>query len=138
MNTKQQVVGYIPRILFRFYLYLKNRFDPPKPIPEEEKICQEICLNLIQKESSFLTIAPVSSRRYIKNDDKGVFIVISERTIKLVNHIYSYTVYCENDELYEELLKNFDLELEKRKNDLELEIQSNIQHSLKKILENVK
>lgn len=134
---KNEVVGYIPKILFKIYLYLKNRFDPPKPVPEEEKICYEICKKLIIDEGSSLTIAPVSKRRYIKNDKNNMFIVVAERTIKLINHIYSYTVYCENDDSYFELIKFFDEEMDKRRQSLENEIQSNIQHSLKKILENL-
>jgi hypothetical protein len=134
---KNEVVGYVPKILFKVYLYLKNRFDPPKPVPEEEKVSYDICKKLILNQTSKLTIAPISNRRYIKNDDNNMFIVIAERTIKIINHIYSYTVYCEHDENYSELIKLFDNEVDSRRQELENEIQSNIQHSLKKILENL-
>ena len=63
-----------------------------------------------------------------------MFIVIANRTIHLINHVYSYSVYIENSELYDDLLESFDSELEKRRDELEKEITNNIQHSLINIL----
>ena len=133
----KKIVGYIPNLLFRFYLRLKERFDPTPPPKEEEKYCIDICKKLIQYSSSKLTIAPLSNKRYIKNDSNDMFIVIQDRTISLINHVYSYNVYIENDKLYYEILTHFDSELEKRRIELEDEIRSNIKHSLKSILEKV-
>ena len=133
----KQIVGYIPNLLFKFYLHLKERFDPAPPLKEEELFCIEICKKLIPSESSKLTIAPLSNKRYIKNDDKDMFIVIQDRTISLINHVYSYNVFIENNKLYEEVLSIFDSELENRRLLLEEEIRSNIKHSLKSILEKV-
>jgi hypothetical protein len=121
--------------LFKIYLYLKNKFDPQKQISDEEKFCYDICKKLINKPTSKLTIAPVSNKRYIKNDESNMFIVIANGSIMLINHVYSYNIYCEYNEKYSELIKMFDTEVEKKILELEDEIKSNIQHSLKKILE---
>ena len=121
--------------LFKIYLYLKNKFDPPKQISEEENFCYEICEKLINNPQSKLTIAPLSNKRYIKNDETSMFIVIGNGGIMLINHVYSYNIYCEYYEKYNELIKMFDNEVEKKRLQLETEIKSNIQHSLKKILE---
>lgn len=134
MNNNK-IVGYIPNILYKFYLKLKYRFDPPRQITEEERFCYEICKKLIINSESKLTIAPVSNKRYIKNDENQMFIVICNGTIMLINHVYSYSVYCDFDDNYNELIRLFDNEVEKRRIELENEIKSNIQHSLKKILE---
>jgi hypothetical protein len=133
----KQIVGYIPNLLFKFYLHLKERFDPTPPLKEEELFCIEICKKLIPSESSKLTIAPLSNKRYIRNDDKDMFIVIQDGTISLINHVYSYNVFIEHNKLYEEVLSIFDSELENRRLLLEEEIRSNIKHSLKSILEKV-
>jgi len=124
-------------ILYRYYLHLKNKFNPPRQISEEEKFCHDICIKLINNPNSKLTIAPLSNKRYIKNDDSSMFIVISNGTIMLINHVYSYSIYCEFDEHYQELVKMFDNEVEEKRLQLEVEIKSNIQHSLKKILESL-
>jgi hypothetical protein len=135
---KKGVVGYIPRLLFKLYLYLKEKFDPKPPISKEEHICYDICINLILNEDSKLTFAPVSLKRFIKLDEKDMFVVIENRNVNLINHVYSYSVYMENEELFEDILKTFDQTLEKRRQSLEDEIRNNIQHSLQNILEKIK
>lgn len=132
-----KVVGYIPNLLYKIYMYLKDRFDPQKPLPEEEEICYNICKKLIICPDSKLTIAPISNKRYIKNDKNSMFIVIENRVMIIINHVYSYTVYCENDDLFLDVVKLFDMEMESKRVELEKEIQSNIQHSLKKIYESI-
>ena len=134
---KIEELGYIPKLLYKFYLKLKERFDPTQKPKEEETICIDICKKLIPNRNSKLTIAPVSNKRYIKNDEKDMFIVITDRTISLINHVYSYNVFIENDKLYDEVIKSFDNELDNRRIELEDEIRSNIKHSLKSILEKV-
>ena len=134
---ENKVVGYIPKLLFKFYLRLKEKFDPIPPTKEEELYSIDICKKLIKYSSSKLTIAPLSNKRYIKNDDNDMFIVIQDRTISLINHVYSYNVYIESDKLYVDILNHFDNELENRRIELENEIRSNIKHSLKSILEKV-
>ena len=133
----KEVVGYIPRILFRFYLYLKQKFDNRPPITQEEQYSVDICLRLIKLQSSKLTYAPISHKRFIKNDDLDMFIVIDSNTVNLINHVYSYSVYIENSDLYLSILKSFDEVLEDRRQELENEIRSNIQHSLKNILQKI-
>lgn len=134
---QDKIVGYIPNLLFKFYLRLKEKFDPTPPPKEEEIFCVEICKKLIPKSTSKLTIAPLSNKKYIKNDEQDMFIVIHERTISLINHVYSYNVYIENDKLFNEVINFFDKELEDRRMILEDEIRSNIKHSLKSILDKV-
>jgi hypothetical protein len=132
---KKQIVGYIPRLLFRFYLYLKEKFDPKPPISKEEQTCHDICIKLISNPNSQLTFAPVSFKRFIKLDDNDMFVVVENRTVNIINHVYSYSVYLENEGLYENIVSQFDSKLEEKKQSLEDEIRKNIQHSLISILE---
>ena len=129
--------NYVAKLLHKFYLKLKDRFDPTPPVREEELFCIEICKKLIPKESSKLTIAPLSNKRYIKNDEKDMFIVIHSMTISLINHVYSYNIYIENTKNYDEIINMFNNELEKRRLVLEEEIRSNIKHSMKAILDKI-
>ena len=129
-----EIVGYIPKLLFKIYLFLKNKFDPRRPVQEEESICYEICKKLISLKDSQLTIAPISNKRYIKNDNQKMFIVIENRMLTLINHIYSHNVYFESDEYLTEINQLIDNEVERKRLDLEKEIESNIKNSLKNIL----
>ena len=134
---EEKIVGYIPRLLFRVYLYLKERFDPKQPLSNEEKYCVEICDKLINNPSSKLTYAPLSGKRFIKFDEQDMFIVIDGHSINLINHVYSYNVYIQDTSTYNKIVKNFDSNLESRREEMETEIKSNIQHSLKNILEKI-
>jgi hypothetical protein len=133
MDNKE-IVGYIPKLLFKVYLYLKNKFDPQRPVLEEEIISFEICKKLISDQNSKLTISPLSNKRYIKNDEQKMFVVIENRVITIINHVYRYNVYFERDEYYTQIVQMIDNEVEKKRIELEEEIKSNIEFSLKKIL----
>ena len=130
----KEIVGYLPKLLFKLYLTLKEKFDPRPPVTQEEQYSIDICKELITRQSSKLSFAPKSLKRIIKNDESKMFILINNSTIHLINHVYSYSVYIESSDLYSELLEIFDAELERRREELEFEITSNIQHSLKNIL----
>lgn len=134
---EKQIVGYLPKLLYKIYLTLKDKFDPRPPITLEEQTCIDICNKLVHKDNSHLTYAPKSTKRFIRNETYNMFIVIQDRTIHLINHVYSYSVYIENTELYSNLLESFDTELEFRRQSLENEIRNNIQHSLKNIYDRI-
>jgi len=134
---KSNVVGYIPKIMYRIYLYLKDKFDPKPEITEEEKFCIRITKKLIQKENSVLTLAPLSQKRFIKNDELRMFIMIDNRVINIINHIYSYTLVIEEVEEYGDLLSMFDNKLDTLRVSLETEFRTNIQGSLKNILDSI-
>ena len=56
--------------------------------------------------------------------------------MKVINHVYSYTVFLEHKPL-ENIVVAFDNEVEKRREKFEKEIMSNIKHSLQNILQNI-
>lgn len=131
---ENKVVGYIPRLLFKIYLSLKERFDPKPIIPEEEKITIEICKKLLEDESSSLFLAPSTNKRFVVNKNRDMFIVIHEHTINLINHVYSYSIYVSNSQSYVDVVNKFDKVLDDERLKLEEEIKNNIQHSLSSIL----
>ena len=124
-------------LLHKFYLYLKDKFDPTPPPKEEEIYALEICKKLIMNPKSKLTNAPISFKRFIKNDENNMFVVINNRTISLINHVYSYNVYIESGDNYSSVCEIFDNKMEKKRQELEDELKNNIQHSLKEILRKV-
>jgi len=122
-------------ILFNIFLYLKNKFDPKPPIPEEVDTCTNIVLKVLDYEDTDLVFAPVSEKRFIINEQKGMAITIENRVVHIINHVYSYSIYMENNECYSKILRKFDEISEKKKIELEDKITNNIKHSLTKILE---
>ena len=132
---ENKVVGYIPRLLFKIYLNLKDRFDPKPTVTEEETFAADICEKLINNPLSELTFSPISHKRIIKNEEKNMYIVMESYTIHLINHVYSYSVYLQDISKFNSLTQKFDKILEDKRQVLESEIRKNIQHSLRNILE---
>jgi hypothetical protein len=89
-------------------------------------------------DNSRLTYAPISNKRFIKNDDKEIFVVIDHRIINLINHVYGYNIMIEDDQLFNQIIEKFDGVLEARRLELEQEMKTNIKHSLQNILDKVK
>ena len=133
----KRTVGYFTRLLFRFYLKLKEKFDPSPKITDEEKYSLQICMKLLENLSSKLTFAPVSESRFIVNEDKQMFVVINNHTINITNHVYSYTLYVQEHSSYTKLIKKFDSILEEERQNIQDEIRRNIKHSLQSILNNL-
>lgn len=132
---ENKVVGFIPRILYRIFLNLKEKFEHKPKITDEENYAALICEKLIKKVDSELSFSPLSNKRIIKNENSNTYVVMENLTINLINHVYSYTVYLQDNAKYSELCEKFDKVLDEKRIQLESEISSNIQHSLKQILE---
>ena len=103
---------------------------------EYEKECISVCKALIHKESSVLLLSPLSGKRYIKSHDEQLFIIIESSLITIVNHQYSYNINIWGKAL-DNIVRNFDIEVEKRREAMEMEIRSNVKHSLANIFKNL-
>ena len=132
---KYEVVGFIPKLLFRIFLFLKDKFDPKAQITDEERFARQICDKMIIHPDSKLNFSPLTSKRIIKNETLNMYIVMENYTVHVINHVYSYSVYFQDSSAFKGLIDSFDQIMEKRREVLETEIRSNIQHSLKKILD---
>ena len=130
-----KVVGLIPNLLYKISLTLKEKFDPRPVITDEEKFAHQICDKMIQHPMSKLSFSPLSAKRIIKNESLSMYIVLETYTVHVINHVYSYSVYFQDSSSFIGLNNLFDQTLEKQREEIEVEIRSNIQHSLKKILD---
>lgn len=132
---KHEVVGFIPKLLYKIFLFLKDKFDPRPRITDEEVFARQICDKMIKHSESKLNFSPLSSKRIIKNEPLNMYIVMENYTVHVINHVYSYSVYFQDSNSFNQLKVLFDEVMEKKRENLETEIRSNIQHSLKKILD---
>lgn len=102
-----------------------------KTIYEAE--CISICKKLINKDDSILLTTPISNKKYIRNEENDIFVILDSNNVQVINHIYSYNVLL-SDKSWDFLTSYFNNEVERRRIEFEREITSNIQHSLKNIL----
>lgn len=102
-------------------------------VSEYEKDCISICKKLINKEESILMAAPISNKKFIKNEENDIYVILDSYNVQVINHIYSYNVYL-SEKSWDYLISYFNNEIEKRRMEFEKEITSNIKHSLQNIL----
>ena len=121
----------------RLKIYLKFRGITRinmSSVDKNEIKSSAICRRLISHPDSKFLIAPLSHKRFIKNDPLGMFIVLSNNRINITNHIYNYDVNL-SPAISDKLNDMFDNKVELLRQTFETEIKSQIKHSLTTILE---
>jgi hypothetical protein len=96
-----------------------------------------ICRRVMHLPESELLYAPMSQKRYIRNEELGIFIIIKDKQIDVVNHIYHYNVELPFNRI-NKIVRMFDTETELRRSTYEKQMMSQIGHSLSKILDSIK
>ncbi len=132
-----KIKSFLRRISKRLYVKWSQwnrqiKTEDQKRTTESEKICLSICRNLITNPNSKFLMAPVSGKRYIKNSELELFVILDERNISITNHIYHYDVTIE-DRNWFRLINMYDSKVESIRIGYETEIMSQIENSLSKI-----
>jgi len=123
------------RLGLRIYIYQKRMFSRNRAdYTSNEVKSSAIFRKLVNHPGSTFLIAPLSLKRYIKNEKLGIFILLSDLRLNITNHVYNYDIDI-NEDLSKRLQSMFDKKVESVRLELETEMQSQIQHSLLKILD---
>jgi hypothetical protein len=103
---------------------------------ENEKIVLTICRKLINHPTSKFLIAPLSGKRYIRNTDLELFIIIDYNKISVTNHVYHYDVFVKQEDLTR-VTRMYDNRTERDREVYETEIRSQIVYSLSNVLSKI-
>lgn len=125
----------IKRLIVKLFIYI-NKSASPKKVDDNSKICLSICRRLIKDKNSKFLIAPISGKKYIKNSELGLFVIMDGGKISITNHVYHYDIYLDMKE-WEKISKIFDARTESDRQVYENEIHNQIEYSLQSILEKV-
>jgi UDP-2,3-diacylglucosamine pyrophosphatase LpxH len=128
-NTKK----LFKKFLFKSLIKLNKSINPDYYIDENERLSVSICRKLINDKNSKFLISPLSQKRYIKNDENQIFVVIHGDSINITNHVYDYDIII-STKMAKKLKRLFDSKVEESRLKLDIEIHSQVKHSLKKIL----
>lgn len=132
---KQFFKRFFKRIRLKIYLKFKSISRINMSLIDANEVkSSAICRRLIAHPDSHFLIAPLSNKRYIKNDPLGMFIVLSNNRINITNHVYNYDVNL-SQIIADKLDTMFDNKVEALRLSFELELKSQIKHSLTTILE---
>jgi len=136
---KKKIFRFFKRLKLKTYIWLtKKTFIKTysDDVESYEKTFFLICTKIIGRKDSEFMIAPVSNKRYIKNDTLHLFITISNNRVDLTNHVYHYSVKLSNRD-WDRLIFIFDKETDKRITNYENTINSQIENSLHKVLDKI-
>ena len=97
-----------------------------------ERDCIAVCKKFINQPDSIMLLTPISGKRYIRSEKNEIFIILDSHRVKIINHVYAYDVHI-NDKSWNQIISLFDNEVEKRREEFEFQITSNIKSSLQKI-----
>jgi hypothetical protein len=125
---------FFRKLWLKFLIRLNRKIQPKVNFDDNEKTASSICRKLINHEDSKFLIAPLSQKRYIKNETLQMFVIIQGDRINITNHIYNYDITI-SLQMGEKLGRLFDNKVEESRMKFEKEMHSQVQHSLKKILE---
>jgi hypothetical protein len=134
----KKIKRFFRRIVVKTYLITKNQFDYDDPVLScDIHICKSICRKLISSDGSKFLITPLSSQRYIKHSELGIFIILDNKKISIMNHEYYYSNILMSNRDWGKLTKMYDTKVEQVRQELKNEMMSQIRYSLKTILERV-
>lgn len=136
INIPHLIRRWMQKVYIGFHRKLELRVNE-ETIDENSEECLQICRRLISLDDSILLIAPLSKKRYIKNNPLGISIIIHGNIVQIINHTYSYLVVLGQKDS-EKIHRIYDSRIEERRMEFEKEIKSNIKHSLKNIIEEIK
>lgn len=133
-------MSYFKRLFKRMYAkYLKSvRYSANQTTENNhnERICKSICYKMINNPHSKFLIAPLSGKRYIKNEVLKVFIILDDKKVTITNHIYHYDVILSQRD-FDRVSHMYDNKTEEIRNDFEKEMMSQIMVSLSTILHKI-
>lgn len=134
MEILDKLMHSLKRTIQKSYIEFRRKTKIPEE-PKSEYIYEFMAIHkkLIKDKETELLLAPISSKRYLKNEKFGITVVLHKRNADIINHVYSYTIHLD-DKSWEKVDREFNEEQERRSEEFEVEITANIKKSLKNIL----
>ena len=134
----KRIFKFFKRLVIRRIAKTRNQFDYQDPgLLGDVHICKAICRKLITSEGSKFLIAPLSSQRYNKHSELGIFVILDDKKISVINHEYYYSNILMSNRDWEKLTTMYDTKVERIRQELKNEMKSQIKYSLKAILDRV-
>lgn len=100
---------------------------------EAEMDAALIFRRMIKSEDSELLISPLSNKKYVKNETKRLLLILDGHELTVINHVFSYNIDI-SQKTNLSLSGAFEIEVEKRRLDMEKSFRENVKHSLKTIM----
>ena len=95
--------------------------------------CMFIFRNTLKHSSSIYEIAPLTSHRIIENKKLGVFVVLNDKTITIINHVCYYSNIPMTDRDWNKMVHMYDNKVQQNRMIRIDQMKSQVEHSLSKL-----
>ena len=144
MKFKKQFSDSIKKSIHRFKRLSQQTsikayrlLNPTSPVEtisgEAERDAAFIFRKMIKRQESDLLISPICQNQYVRNDEKKILLILEKYELTVINSVVSYNIRI-SQRTNKALNDAFNIELEKRRLEMELSFKENVKHSLKTIL----
>ena len=133
------MIKYIKRKLKRRavkkkLLELKNFYDIVDPGRLADiNDCKFIFRNVLRHTNSIYEIAPLSDHRIIENKKLGVFIILDDKKITIINHVCYYSNIPLTDRDWKKMINMYDNKVQINRMQRIEQMKSQVEHSLSKL-----
>lgn len=122
------------RAVRRKLLGLKNLcdiVDPGKLADIDD--CKFIFRNVLRHSNSIYEIAPLSDHRIVENKKLGVFIILDDKKITIINHVCYYSNIPLTDRDWKKMTKMYDNKVQINRMQRIEQMKSQVEYSLSKL-----
>lgn len=95
--------------------------------------CKFIFRNVLRHTNSIYEIAPLSDHRIIENKKLGVFIILDDKKITIINHVCYYSNIPLTDREWNKMIKMYDYKVQQNRMQRIEQMKSQVEHSLSKL-----
>jgi hypothetical protein len=133
------MIKYIKRKLKRRavrkkLLEFKNLYDivDPGKLADVDD-CKFIFRNVLRHSNSIYEIAPLSSHRIIENKKLGIFVILDDKKITIINHVCYYSNIPLTDRDWKKMTKMYDNKVQINRMQRIEQMKSQVEYSLSKL-----
>lgn len=122
------------RIVKRKLLQLKNSID----VEDTGRLadgddCKYIFRNVLKNKTSIYEIAPLTDHRIVENKKLGIFIILNDKKITIINHVCYYSNIPLTDRDWKKMIKMYDSRVQDNRMKRIEQMKSQVEYSLSKL-----
>jgi len=122
------------RIVKRQIFKLQNIYDYNDPgALADINVCKFLCRNTIKHSHTSFEITPISEERIIENKKLGVFIILDNKKITVINHVCYYSNIPMSDRDWKKMTTMFDNKVQEIRKEKIRRMKSQVEYSLEKL-----
>ena len=122
------------RAVKRQLLKLKGLYDYNDPGRLADiNTCMFICRNAIKHINTTFELTPISNERLIENKKLGIFVVLDDKKITVINHVCYYSNIPMSDRDWKKLTTMYDNKVQDIRKEKIRQMKSQVEYSLEKL-----